>query len=205
MKKTFLILAILLTFVSVQNTFAQNVVNINNNKCHIGDSAWTDLRAPATTIRQGATTKPDFNTDSVTLDFPYDDSTEIAYIIMQMPHQWITGSRIEPHIHYLQNESSVPTFVMVYRWLDNGTPVTQFTRLESNGIVFNYTSGSILQILEFPMIDGSAIIGVSSCLQIKLYRKEEVTITSDIQVVEFDIHYQSDSNGSDTEYTRSWD
>lgn len=203
MKKLFLLLFLIPFFSNVDAQIT--TIGIKNNAFYVGDSAWTDLRAPATTIRQGVSTKPDFNVDSLTLDFPYNDSGEVAYIVMQLPHDWVTGSEIRPHIHYLQNESDIPVFVIMYRWFENGQATGAYTRLESNGVVFSYTSGSIMQIMQFPSIDGSGIVGVSSCLQIKLYREEEATITSDVQVVEFDIHYRVDSNGSDSEYIKSWD
>lgn len=199
MKKLFLYLSLFIAFPAISQ------VTLNNYTYHFGDSAWTDLRAPATTIRQGATTKPDFNTDSLTLDFPQNDEAEKAYIIMQMGHDYLEGSDISPHIHYLQNEAGVPVFVMLYRWILNGQITTGWTTLESNGIVFSYASGSILQIMEFPMIDGSGKSGVSSVLQIVLYRKTGDGVAGDVQVVEFDIHYQRDSFGSDTEYNRTWD
>jgi len=180
-------------------------VGINNNVYHVGDSAWTDITVPATTIRQGASTKPDFNTDSLTLDFPQNNESEIAYLNVQFGHDWLTGSDISPHIHYLQNEAGSPDFIIEYRWLSNGNAVTDWTTDTTYMSVFPYTSGSIMQILEFPKIDGSAITGVSSMLQIKLYRRTGDGVSGDVQVLEFDIHIQIDSNGSDSEYLKSWD
>ena len=61
--------------------------------------------------------------------------------------------------------------------------------------------GSILQIVSFPDISASGIDTVSSVLDIKLYRDDNI-VTGDILVKEFDIHFQIDSLGSDLEYTK---
>lgn len=180
--------------------------SIADSSYFIADSTWDDLRAPATTIRQGATTKPDFNTDSLTLDFPQNDEDEVAYINLQMPHEYLTGSDVSPHLHVLQNEAGVPSFIMEYRIITNGGATTTFiTDTSLTSYLLPYTSGSIMNILEFPMIDMSSVTGVSAVLQIKLYRETGDGISGDIQVVEFDIHYRSDSGGSDSEYSKSWD
>lgn len=50
-------------------------------------------------------------------------------------------------------------------------------------------------------IDGSGITGVSSILDIKLYRDDNV-VTGDVLVKEFDIHYLVDADGSRQEYIK---
>jgi hypothetical protein len=176
-----------------------------NKVYHVGDSAWTDLRAPATTVRQGATAKPDFNSDSLTLDFPQDNEAEIAYVVMQMGHDYLTGSNVNPHLHILRHEASVPVFIIRYRVLQNGVATHSFVTDTTIGYVFSYTSGSQLDILKFPEIDMSAVTGVSSILDIQLYRKTGDGVSGDIQVKEFDIHYQSDTKGSDSQFNKSWE
>ena len=157
---------------------------------------WDDLKAPATTIRQGATQKPDFDTTELGLLFPQNDPAEIAYIILQLPHARKNGSDISPHIHFIQSQATVPTFKMDYRWYKNGeAPSGSWTTLTSNSGVFTYTSGDMLQIVSFPDIDGSAIDTVSSIIDIRIYRDDN-DVTGDVLFKEFDIHYQIDQIGS---------
>jgi hypothetical protein len=158
---------------------------------------WDDLKAPATTIRQGATTKPDFDSTELGLLFPQNDSSEIAYIILQMPHARKNGSDISPHIHFIQDSSDEPVFKMDYRWYKNGDTVpVSWTTLTASTFAFTYPgSGSILQIASFPDIDSSSIDAVSSIIDIKLYRDDNV-VTGDVLLKEFDIHYQIDQMGS---------
>lgn len=93
---------------------------------------------------------------------------------------------------------------MDYRWYNNNDEVPSvWTTLSADDFKFEYTSGSILQIVDFPMIDSSHITGVSSIMDIKLYRDDDV-VTGDVLLKEFDIHYQIDSNGSDQEYIKNF-
>lgn len=168
-----------------------------------GDATqWDDLKFPANTIRQGSTSKPDFDVTNLGLLFPQNDNTEIAYMIAQMPHEWMIESNLSPHIHYVQDEAQEPVFKIDYRWYKNGSdPTGSFTTITANTFVFTYTSGSIIQIVSFPNISATGIDTVSSILDIKLYRDDNI-VSGDILVKEFDIHYQVDSLGSDLEYTK---
>lgn len=90
---------------------------------------------------------------------------------------------------------------MQYRWQGVGQSATEnFTTITTNVTVIPYTSGAIRQIIEFPMIDGSAIDGLSSMMDIKIYRQTGDGIAGDVLVKEFDIHYEIDKLGSDEEY-----
>ena len=168
---------------------------------------WDDLKAPATTIRQGATSKPEFDTTNLGLLFPQDDDTEIAYIILQFPHNRKAGSNIRPHIHFIQTGAEEPVFKMQYKWYNNGSEVpATFTDSTATGFVFDRPDpeddSEQLQIVEFDEIDGSGITGVSSIFECKLFRDDDV-VTGNVLLKEFDIHYQIDQDlGSRQEYVK---
>jgi hypothetical protein len=163
---------------------------------------WEDLRFPATTQRQGATTKPDFDFTEFGLLFPQNDAAEVAYMIAQMPHSYKLGTAIKPHVYFVQTGATAPTFKIAYRWYENnGNPLPSFITLAATGLAFTYVSGNILQIATFPEIPGTGIDTLSSILDIALYRQDNV-VTGDVLVKEFDIHYQIDSNGSNQEYEK---
>jgi len=176
------------------------VSSVGNN-----DIVWDDIRFPFTQTRVGALTKPDFDTTNVGLLFPQDDATEIVYILAQMEHIWKLESTISPHIHYIQSAAAQPTFKMAYRWYKNGATVpgsyTVISTADGSKGIFPYTSGSILQIAEFPDIAGTGIDTVSSFLDIKIYREDD-DVTGDVLTKEFDIHIQIDAIGSLQEYTK---
>ena len=163
---------------------------------------WDDLKAPATSVRQGATAKPDFDTTELGLLFPQNDPTEIAYIIMQFPHARKNGSSIKPHVHWIQTSADEAVWKMDYRWYKNGdAPSGSWTTLTCDSPVFPYTSGSLLQICSFPEIDGSAVDTVSSIIDVRLYRDDNV-VSGDVLLKEFDIHYQIDQLGSRQEFIK---
>lgn len=160
---------------------------------------WKDEKFPSSRIRQGATQKPDFDPTNVGLLFPQNDATEIAYVNMQLNHDYKYASNLRPHIHFVQDEAQEPVFKIDYRWYENsGDPTIGFTTLTASTFVFTYTSGSILQIVSFPEISGTGKDTLSSMLDIKLYRDDNV-VAGDVLVKEFDIHYQTDDRGSRTD------
>jgi hypothetical protein len=91
---------------------------------------------------------------------------------------------------------------MDYRWYENGSEVpAEFTTVQTEDLVFPYTSGSMLQIAAFPYIDGSAITTLSSMMDIKIYRDDNI-VAGDVLVKEFDIHYPRDAPGSYSEFVK---
>ena len=176
--------------------------NVIVNDLLLNDTVWDDMKFPATRIRQGATAKPDFDTTNMGLLFPQNDATEIAYMIGQFSHAYKLGTNIHPHIHWLQNSATFPTFKMDYRWYKNGAdPTGGFTTLTFDTHIFTYSSGSIMQLSSFPDIVGSAIDTVSSIIEIRLYRDDN-DLAGDVLLKELDLHYESDRIGSREEYTK---
>jgi len=164
---------------------------------------WDDLRAPASRIRQGATQKPDYDFTENGLLFPQNDATEIAYIILQMPHAWREGTEIFPHVHYVQDSATTPSFFMDYRVYDVGQSVPagwttyEFDIHEAIG----YSSGSIHQIAwsRTPIKMGG--LKLSCMMDVQLYRDDNDYV-GDALVKEFDLHYQVDQFGSEEQYKK---
>ena len=174
------------------------------------DTVWNDIKAPFTTTRRGATSKPDFDYTNLGLLFPQNDDAEITYAVMQFGHDRKNGSNISPHIHWLQMNTNAVVWKCAYKWFDNGDTVpANFTTLTSATATTNqlpYTSGSMLQISEFPTIDGSSITGVSSILLVKVWRDDNVDAGAgggDALAWEWDAHYEIDTpSGSHSEYSK---
>lgn len=180
---------------------SDNIIDLRTGAV-IGTGVEEDLRFPATLLRQGALTKPDFDYTNVGLLFPQNDPAEVAFIIGQLPHAaalhprtYLAGTSIIPHIHYRQTGSSVPVFKLDYKWFNNGeAEPASFTTITTTGVKFTYTSGNFAQMLMFPAIDGTGK-HTSSNLVMKLYRDDNV-VTGDVLVREFDIHYLAFSQGT---------
>ena len=153
-------------------TDSTNYLEINSQgelRLEGNSSVWDDLLQPATTGRQGANVKPDFNYDDITVDFPRNDINEILYFNIQMPHEWKEGSTIFPHVHFLQNQNNNPTFKINYRWAKLTESFPAWATYTIANLVFPYTSGTVHQIVYGNNGIPGTGKGLSSILQVKLY------------------------------------
>lgn len=162
---------------------------------------YDDLVMPATSTKQGSNLKPDFDETNVGYLFPQNDTSEVLYLIYQLPHRWQEGSVIYPHVHFRQTGSATPTFKLAYSWHNVGEAIPSYTTLTMATMVATYTSGSIQQIARSTSgIDGAGKT-ISSILTCKLYR-EDNAVTGDVLMYQVDLHILADSHGSRLEYTK---
>lgn len=187
----------------IQYANVGNAESYSNTSQH--EVNWDDERTPATLGRQGAASKPDFDYTNLGLLMPQNDATEIIYITNQLPHSTKNGDiTIYPHIHYIQDEAEEPVFKMDYRFYNNGSTPPSFTTGLSTangaGLVFTYSSGSILQIIRFPSIDLTNVLP-STWYDIKVYRDDN-TVTGDVLLKGFDFHRPIDGIGSEQQFTK---
>lgn len=153
-------------------------------------SAEDDMRFSATQLKQGATTKPDFDFTNIGLLFPQNDATEAIYIVAQMPHDRVADSDIVPHVHVRLAGAGQPVFKIDYKWYNKSavTIPASFTTYTMNVNSATWSTGTISNTI----YGASAISGVgktsSSIMIIKLYRDDNV-YSGDILLDEFDIHY----------------
>lgn len=167
-------------------------------------TAWDDLVFSAHAAKKGALDKPDWDDTNVGLLFPQNDTSEYVQIICQMPHRWKAGSDIYPHVHYQRTSAGKPTFKIAYCWINIGdATATPTTVVELGTEVVTYTSGTIHQINKSAAAISGSGKTMSSILLIKLYRDDNTLAPSaDSLVYQFDIHYEVDSFGSSSEYTK---
>jgi hypothetical protein len=178
-------------------------VELNNEGITLNGDAiqFNDMVFSALQSKQGANLKPDFDFTEVGALFPQNDTSEILYIIAQLPHSYKEGSTVYPHVHYRQTSALVPIFKIDYKWFNIGEQIpANFTTLEMDTVAIPYTSGSIQQINNGVSISG---IGkkISSIMLIKLYRDDNI-VNGDVLTYQFDIHHEIDSFGSKQEYIK---
>lgn len=177
----------------------------------LGDlvGGWDDLRFPATAINPpGAASDPDFDTTRGGWLFDA-GSTEMLFVIGQLPHIYKEGTGIRPHVHWIQENAGDVYWQLDYKWFNNGaSPDADFTTLNTVDKAFTFAIPSpntgIAQISPFTEIDGTGM-KASSVLMMKLSRiggNGADTYTGDALMVEFDIHYMSDGHGTQLEYTK---
>jgi len=151
-----------------------------------------DLRMPATAINPpGQPSDPDF--DEVNGGYLFDAaSEEIILIIAQMPHSWIEGSNIKPHVHWQPTNTNTGNvnWSIRYKWVDIGETEPGSWETVS---VLDPAEGTAYkhQITNVGIVDGTGHT-LSSILTIFLSRKgadAADTYNTDALLKEFDIHY----------------
>ena len=148
-----------------------------------------------------------------TLDFKNNcDLNDYAVMNIQINHDYKLGTTVHPHIHWFQKENKTPNWLVQYRWQYNGaSKTTSWTNLPLTSNAFTYTSGDFVQITGGNEITPATSIDVSSILQIRIIRDVANasglfagtdTYTGDAEALNFDIHIEIDSFGSNLEYSK---
>jgi hypothetical protein len=149
--------------------------------------------------------------DSVNNGIQYSSSSttnltdDHIWFTVQLPHSWKTNTYIYPHVHFLQTAADQTNmWFMRYKWHNIGEayPADWTTSGSESTNEITYSSGTIQNLNAFPSINGAGK-GISSLLDIKLYRKNGVG-TGNVTLKQFDIHIQKDGLGSDSEYTKTY-
>ena len=146
-----------------------------------------------------------------TSDYPDD------YLVMaiQMSHRWKTGTVVYPHIHWLQTAAAMPNWLINYAWQVQGAAEnTTYTLQPHTANAYTWSSGNLNQITKFGSITPPEGAGLSDILMIYIFRdvandsgefagaEVDVDVQDDALASSFDIHFEIDSAGSDTEYVK---
>ena len=183
-------------------------------------TAWDDLMIPGTSVKTTGNSPPDlaggFAGDN-TLDlyvFDGGNTLEQVFFTIQMPHNWKQGSTIYPHVHISPTSTNggdtnerVVRFVLEYTWANIwGTfGATATLNLDSDPFVPNTSQWKHLLAKNATGIDGTGKT-LSSMLICRLYRDPAAdadTYPQDVAFLQFDVHYEIDSLGSETEYGKT--
>jgi hypothetical protein len=123
--------------------------------------------------------------------------------IFQTPHSRKKDSALYPHLHFMQtNADQTNCWFIYYRVMPLGSNNVTYAFSGAGSNVMAYTSGTMHQLANFPVINGSNVT-ISSKIVIKLHR-DGTKGTGAITATDFDIHVQKDGLGSDTEYSKSY-
>jgi hypothetical protein len=177
------------------------------DKGRIGNTRWDDLSVAAALAKQGDNLKPDFDYTNLGLLFPKNDTSEKAYLTFQMSHKKKLGTEVRLHFHFVQTGSAKAVFRCIYRFYNNGGLVPAFSSPiatnETGGSQGSYpwVSGSLLNVASFPVIVAPTDEGLSSNLDVVLYRDDNV-VTGDVLVKFIDAHYEIDTDGSQEEFVK---
>jgi hypothetical protein len=165
-------------------------------------TAFDDLVVPLVTGKQGVIDKPAWDATNLGYLFPQNDPTQFLYFNVQLPHRWALGSTIHPHVHWHQALNLTPVFKIDYKWFNIGDAVPAgWQTYAMDALVKVYSAGNMHQISHNAAGIAGDGFGLSSMLQIKLYRDDDV-YTGNALATSFDIHIEIDSFGSNTEYVK---
>ena len=167
---------------------------------------WDDLKAPATAINPpGADADPDVSTDTGLLLFDK-DATELCFITMQMPHGWVEGSVVVPHVHWHKTTSAAGTVAwrLRYRYSNPrgvlsawSAPITATATYVTDGDTAEQHAISTFGNVQWT--DGK----ISMMWLFELARVGSAdTYGADAELLEFDIHYQLSQPGSCLQWTK---
>jgi hypothetical protein len=162
---------------------------------------WDDLTFPTHTLKTvGTTAKPDYDVVGQTLDFPEDTAESVGFVI-QMPHNWKSGSTIYPHVHWLRAAADSVDWTFRYKWFNIGAALPgTWTQKKLSHNTQTYTSGTIHELSR--VVDGVGLSGsgktLSSTLVVKFYRRSD-PYSGDAKLLQIDLHYEIDGLGSRTE------
>jgi len=183
---------------------------LNDYGAGVASLRWDDLRVPITSVRLGGVADPDFvlwrkdqaGTSTGVGCFAFDGSaTQQVYFQAQLPHAYAEGTTIEPHIHFTTSAAPVAgqtvRFGLEYTYSAVGEvlPVTQTIYA-----LYTFTAEDVAYkqyILGFDPDISDPDMKISSMFSCRLFRDPgNDTYAPDALVLEFDIHYQIDADGS---------
>jgi hypothetical protein len=178
----------------------------NEIELQLIESRWDDLRFPAQGITLGGIVSPP-GADGGTLLFDGDDSVEAIGGVAQMPHTWVEGTSIRPHVHWSKSADGTGDVIWTlrYRWANPGDVFPAWS--ETIVGVTAVASGDLADqhaITGFGEIDGTGKL-LSSIFLWQLGRlptDENDTYADDARLYEFDIHYLVNGIGSTSEFQK---
>lgn len=161
---------------------------------------WVDSMVPALSVTVGGTapTLSAFNSGPSVLFFD-DNQDDYVYFTVQLNHNYLEGSTIEPHIHIAQTAADTAkesVWQLIYQWGNVDAVPAGATLLVTNTI-----SGTQWkhQLVEFPAITGAGKT-VSSILICQLKRLANSATadnaTQGMAFLGFDVHYRIGQLGS---------
>ena len=174
------------------------------------EANWDDLRFPATAINPpGQASDPDVEATTGLLLFAA-AGTETIFALVQMPHSWKEGSVVKPHVHWQKTTSADGDvyWQLDYKKIPIGDVMdAEFTTLSAttpvSGTPDNDTANEHL-LTSFADIDMTGLT-LSDCLLCKISRiggNAADTYGADARLLEFDIHFQINTLGSEQLYTK---
>jgi len=128
------------------------------------------------------------------------DILQELFFTAQLPHSWVEGSEIEPHVHYVRpvNDTGTVVWGLEYTWENMNDVFANTTTIFTYDSQLSKRDKQIYQ--SFGLIEGTGK-KVSSMLVCRIFRdaaNPKDTYNHDVGLLEVDFHIKSNSLGSST-------
>jgi len=198
----------------LHSNLARNHLEVNDLRAHrLGITpVWDDLRFPAQGINPpGVASDPTVEANTGLLLFS-PTLTNVVAGVAQLPHSWVEGSVVVPHVHWQKTTSEAGGVLWRFSY-DNIVNPGEVSLLTYTGLVDALTpvngtpddnTANRNLISSFGNLDMTGK-RVSCCILWKLARIGDDgtdTYGAPARLVEFDIHYQLDGVGSRQEFIK---
>jgi hypothetical protein len=169
---------------------------------------WDDLRFPVSAINPvGLAAPPTLNEDNGLLEFSASQTNTVA-IQAQLPHAWMEGSVIVPHVHWRKKTQGTGNIMwqLTYEFVNRGTAFTDTPEPLTADTPAGTDDGTAL-VHHLTSFGDVAMTGKTiSCMGLitisRLGGHDDDTYAGVAQLLEFDIHYQIDAFGSIQQFAK---
>ncbi len=184
----------------------------------LSDTVWDDLRVPVYSTKRGGSKDPDFvkildngaGSQGVFAELFSASTEEELYFAVQMPHSWKQGTDIKTHVHWspVATGSGAISWGLEYTMQEIGATFPATTIISGNTPVPNESLVADRHYLTgLGTIDMSAVDSVSAMIICRVFRDATGALqtddyASDVALLEVDFHFEIDTMGSRSEYTK---
>ena len=193
-----------LTFEWVTRQFRKLSDAINNEIIR-----YEDLRFPATNLTLGASA-PTVNGTYGWYEFQGNPTYgDYVFAQVQLPHAWREGSALYPHVHWAKTTSAagVVNWQLDYRWVKLGevldaswtTLASETPSVSDGNTQYQHALTSLGEIT----LDGTEQISDMLICKLSRIAPSGTDYAPAAVLLEFDIHYEVDSFGSEFLYTKA--
>ena len=185
------------------------------NAIRHGDVTWDDLSVPLSSINTGGVNAPDFlqwrddGSGSVGV-YAYAFShtaEEEVFFEAQLPHGYVEGTEIEPHIHAILTSDAdageTVRFGLEYTWSNVNDVFPATTIIYADRTLTDEDVANKQLIIGFEPDIEEAGMRISAMLSCRLFRDVATdTYAHDVVVLELDFHYRADERGSEQTFIK---
>jgi len=178
-----------------------------HRELHSDILCWDDLQCPPEAFNaQGSPSPPTIDNSTVPGTWLFSGTTENNLaVVRQMPHRWKQGGTLKPHVHW--EKTTTGSGEVMWQWCYSianvGAVFPAYSDYFDGTNAVPHSNTVRKHALDtFPDVDMTG--KRESCMICIKFRRlpshASDTYAADARFLEFDIHYQSDKDGTEAEY-----